>query len=72
MVFFICLLPVLKTNQPKTQVFTVFWQDNMQKKEKQTTLSSSFPQIFSSCASIQKTLIFYSIFANAHPDSRRC
>ena len=25
-------LPVLKANQPKTVVFTVFWQDNMQKK----------------------------------------
>ena len=24
--------PVLKANQPKTVVFTVFWQDNTQKK----------------------------------------
>ena len=31
-VFFMFLLPVLKASQPKTVVFTVFWQDNMQKQ----------------------------------------
>ena len=31
-VFFMFSRPVLKANQPKTVVFTVFWQDNTQKK----------------------------------------
>ena len=56
------LFPVLKANQPKTLVFTVFWQDNMQKN---TMFSSNFAQFFSPCSSVQKTIIFYFIFATA-------
>ena len=61
---FLFLLPVLKANQPKTLVFTVFWQDSMQKN---TMFSSNFSQFFSPCSSVQKTIIFYFIFATAYP-----
>ena len=63
------LLPVLKANQPRTLVFTVFHKTNMQKN---TMFWNNFSQFSSWCSSIQKTIIFYSIFATAHPDSRRC
>ena len=58
-VFFIFLLPGLKANQPKTLVFTVFWQDSLQKN---TMFSSNFSHFFSPCSSVQKTLVFYLFF----------
>ena len=67
-VFFMFSLPVLKANQPKTVVFTVFWQDNMQKK---TMFWNNFSHFFSSCSSSKKSIIFCCVFATAHPDSRR-
>ena len=40
-------------------------------KQKHGVLKQFFT-FFSSCSSIQKTLIFGSVFATAHPDSRSC
>ena len=40
--------------------------------KKNTMFSSNFSRFFSPCSSVQKTLIFYSVFATAHPDSTMC
>ena len=44
--FFMFSLPVLKANQPKTVVFTVLWQDNMQKKHKKNDVLEQFFAFF--------------------------
>ena len=57
-VFFMFSLPVLKANQPKTVVFTVFGQDNMQKKRCFGTIF----RIFSARARQVKSQLFFAAF----------
>ena len=57
-VFFMFSLPVLKANQPNTVVFTVFWQDNMQKKRCFGTIF----RIFSARARQVKNHSFFAAF----------
>ena len=58
------LLPALKANRLNTGICSVLTRQNAKKN---TMFGNNFSRFFGPCPSGQKSVIFYPIFATAHP-----